>query len=159
MVCWSQPGYLAVRVCPSHSEELSWSIAHCLSAIDVGHTPRDLSQCIGHNRVISRYGCVRHTPRDIAVRLTHHLSTSDVGHTPRDLSLCVGHNWVISRYGCVRHTLRDITVHLTHHLSAIDVGHTLRDLSRCVVHNLVIFAVLRKPRDIAVCHWCPSHIA
>ena len=162
-MCRSQLGYLAVRVCPSHSE-LSRSIAHCLSAIDVGHTPRDLSRCVGHNRVISRSvthramsRCVHHTaPRDIMVRLQHSLSAIDVGHTPHDLWRCVGLNWVISRYGCVRHTASyhgpshtacPPSMSVTHRVIYRGVAVTT-GLSRCT-------GVSVTQRDIVVHHTLP----
>ena len=75
----------------------------------VGHTLRDLSRCVGHSRVISRYGCIRHMAR-YRRYIAHRLSAIDVGHTPRDLWWCVGHSQVISRSDtCVRHILRDVT--------------------------------------------------
>ena len=89
-------------------DDWSWFyFTNRLSAIDVGHTPRDISRCVGHNRVISR-------------SIEHRLSAIDVGHTPRDVSRCVGHYQVISQS-------------VEHCLSAIDVGHTPRDVSQCVV--------------------------
>ena len=86
---------------------------HCLSAIDVGHTPRDLSWCVGHNRVISR-------------SVAHRLSAIDVSHTPRDLSQCRGHNQVISRYGCVHHTA-----------SYHGLSHTACPPSMSVTHRVI----------------------
>jgi len=81
-VCRSQLGYLAVWVCLSHSA-ISRSIAHCLSAIDVSHTPRDLSRCVSHNWVISRYGCVHHTAHHIMVCPSHTARYHGVSVTQR----------------------------------------------------------------------------
>ena len=128
--CRSQPGYLVVRVCPSHSA-ISRSIAHRLSAIDVGHTPRDLSRCVGHNRVISRYGCVRHTARyrgpshtacPPSMSVTHRVIYRGVSvttglsrgpsHTSRCRGVSVAQHRVISWY--VSHTACPPSMSVTH---------------------------------------------
>ena len=156
-MCRSQPGYLVVRVCPSHSA-ISRSIAHHLSAIDVGHTPRDLSRCVGHNRVISQYGCVHHTARYRGPSHTACPPSMSVTHRViyRSVSVTTG----LSR-GTLHHTLRDISCFY------FAVGHTPRDLSRCVSHNWVISlygcvchtARYRGPSHTASPHRCRSHTA
>ena len=94
--------HCVISQCVHHTpRDIMVSLTHRLSAIDVGHTPRDFSRCVGHNWVISRYGCVRHTARYRSPSHTACLPSMSVTHRViyRGVSVTTGLS-----HG-VRHTL------------------------------------------------------
>jgi len=147
---------------------------HRLSAIDVGHTPRDLSRCVGHNRVISWYGCVRHTARYRGPSHTACPPSMSVTHRViyRGVSVTTG----LSRGPS--HTARCRGVSVTQHcVISWYVSHTVCPPSMSVTHRVIYRSVLVTTglsrgtgvsitqRDIAVHrtppvrHRCRSHTA
>ena len=174
-MCLSQPGYLAVRVCPSHSEELSLSIAHRLSAIDVGHTPRDLSWCVSHNWVISWYRCVHRTARYCgpshtacppSMSVTHHVIYRGVSvttglsrcpsHTARCRGVFVTQHHVISWY--VSHTACPPSMSVTHRVIYRGVS-VIAGLSRGTGTSITQRGVITVHHTLPVRHRCRSHTA